>query len=52
MLSSVNRQEDVVTTANSDECSSKVDFTKDEVLALLNERSKAGKFDTKVCLIV
>ncbi|XP_018455092.2 kinesin-like protein KIN-14D isoform X1 [Raphanus sativus] len=47
VLSSVNRQEDVVTTANSDECSSKVDFTKDEVLALLNERSKAGKFDTK-----
>lgn len=47
--STVNRQD---VTANSDvgsveECS-KVEFTKDEVLALLNERAKAGKFDTKV----
>ncbi|CAF2042385.1 hypothetical protein BRARA_I02140 [Brassica rapa] len=46
--STVNRQD---VTANSDvgsveECS-KVEFTKDEVLALLNERAKAGKFDTK-----
>lgn len=50
VLSTVNRQD---VTANSDvgsteECG-KVEFTKDEVLALLNERAKAGKFDTKVC---
>ncbi|XP_010422415.1 PREDICTED: kinesin-like protein KIN-14D [Camelina sativa] len=48
VLSTVNRQD---VTANSDvgstdECG-KVEFTKDEVLALLNERAKAGKFDTK-----
>lgn len=52
VLSSVNRQ-DVTTNSDvgsTDECS-KVEFTKDEVLALLNERAKAGKFDTKVCLI-
>ncbi|KAL0729452.1 hypothetical protein Bca4012_025545 [Brassica carinata] len=46
--SAVNR-EDV--TAKSDvgsveECS-KLEFTKDEVFALLSERAKAGKFDTK-----
>ncbi|KAL0712724.1 hypothetical protein Bca4012_019702 [Brassica carinata] len=46
--SAVNRQD---VTANSDvgsveECS-KLEFTKDEVLALLSERAKAGKFDTK-----
>ncbi|XP_019090165.1 PREDICTED: kinesin-like protein KIN-14D [Camelina sativa] len=39
-------------TANSDvgstdDCGGKVEFTKDEVLALLNERAKAAKFDTK-----
>uniref|UniRef100_A0A1J3I3E2 Kinesin-like protein n=1 Tax=Noccaea caerulescens TaxID=107243 RepID=A0A1J3I3E2_NOCCA len=48
VLTTVNRQD---VTANSDvgsteECG-KVDFTKDEVLALLSERAKAGKFDTK-----
>ncbi|CAH2071717.1 unnamed protein product [Thlaspi arvense] len=48
VLSTVNRQD---VTSNSDvgsieECS-KVEFTKDEVVALLNERAKAGKFDTK-----
>ncbi|KAG2321843.1 hypothetical protein Bca52824_015056 [Brassica carinata] len=47
--SAVNR-EDV--TAKSEyvgsveECS-KLEFTKDEVFALLSERAKAGKFDTK-----
>lgn len=50
MLSTVNRQD---VTANSDvgstEDCSKIEFTKDEVFALLNERAKAGKFDTKVC---
>lgn len=52
VLSTVNRQ-DVTTNSDvgsTDECG-KVYFTKDEVLALLNERAKAGKFDTKVCLI-
>ncbi|CAN8246212.1 unnamed protein product [Cochlearia groenlandica] len=48
VLSTVNRQD---VTANSDVGSTeepcKVDFTKDEVVALLNERVKAGKFDTK-----
>ncbi|KAL0876860.1 hypothetical protein Bca101_026565 [Brassica carinata] len=48
VLSTVNRQ-DVTTNSDvgsTDECG-KVYFTKDEVLALLNERAKAGKFDTK-----
>lgn len=48
-FSAVNKQD---VTMNSDvgsieECG-KVDFTKDEILALLSERAKAGKFDTKV----
>jgi kinesin family protein C1 len=47
-FSAVNKQD---VTMNSDvgsieECG-KVDFTKDEILALLSERAKAGKFDTK-----
>ncbi|CAE6184968.1 unnamed protein product [Arabidopsis arenosa] len=47
-FSAVNKQD---VTMNSDvgsieECG-KVEFTKDEVLALLSERAKAGKFDTK-----
>ncbi|KAG2303956.1 hypothetical protein Bca52824_032607 [Brassica carinata] len=46
--SAVNKQD---VTAKSDvgsveECS-KLEFTKDEVFALLSERAKAGKFDTK-----
>ncbi|XP_010434203.1 PREDICTED: kinesin-like protein KIN-14C [Camelina sativa] len=47
-FSAVNKQ-DITTTSDVgsiEECG-KVDFTKDEVLALLSERAKAGKFDTK-----
>ncbi|KAL1195170.1 Kinesin-like protein KIN-14C [Cardamine amara subsp. amara] len=47
-FSTVNKQD---ITMNSDvgstEDCGKVEFTKDEVLALLSERAKAGKFDTK-----
>ncbi|XP_010529372.1 PREDICTED: kinesin-like protein KIN-14C [Tarenaya hassleriana] len=48
VLSTVNRQD---AAANSDlgtaEDCGKVEFTKDEVVALLNERPKASKFDSK-----
>lgn len=48
-FSAVNKQ-DITTNSDvgSTEDCGKVDFTKDEVLALLSERAKAGKFDTKV----
>ncbi|EOA15696.1 hypothetical protein CARUB_v10006408mg [Capsella rubella] len=47
-FSSVNKQ-DITTNSDvgSTEDFGKVEFTKDEVLALLSERAKAGKFDTK-----
>jgi len=48
VLSTVNRQDANSDVGSTEECG-KVEFTKDEVLALLNERAKAGKFDTKVC---
>ncbi|XP_010538054.1 PREDICTED: kinesin-like protein KIN-14C isoform X2 [Tarenaya hassleriana] len=48
VLSTMNRQD---ISANSDVSSAedraKVEFTKDEVVALLNERPKASKFDSK-----
>jgi kinesin family protein C1 len=46
VLSTVNRQDANSDVGSTEECG-KVEFTKDEVLALLNERAKAGKFDTK-----
>lgn len=48
-FSAVNKQDITMTSdvGSTEECG-KAEFTKDQVLALLNERAKAAKFDTKV----
>lgn len=51
ILSSVNPNQEAAGDPTGSESSEVVEFTREEVEALLNEKIKAKKFDTKVSLI-